>query len=49
MSRLQHDASLRNRMGGAGNQAMLDNWTEEIHISRYLELIETIRRQKAQG
>jgi glycosyltransferase involved in cell wall biosynthesis len=47
MSRLQQDREERRSLGQAARQAMLCKWTEEIHISNYLEIIENIRKEKA--
>jgi len=47
MSRLQQDGEKRRSLGLAAREAVLRKWTEEIHISNYLDIIENIRMDKA--
>lgn len=46
MERLRLDRSLRTRLGEAGFQAYRARWTEEIHMERYLSLIDDIAARK---
>lgn len=46
MERLRADGDLRNRLGEAGYQAYRARWTEEVHIGRYLSLIDDIAARK---
>jgi glycosyltransferase involved in cell wall biosynthesis len=47
MSRLQQDSEQRKRFGLAGREAVLSKWSEQIHISNYLDLIKHIRKEKS--
>ncbi len=47
MERLQQDVSLRERLGRSGAHALRTLWTEDTHISRYLELIRRLQDEKA--
>jgi glycosyltransferase involved in cell wall biosynthesis len=42
MSRLLNDATLRDELGQRGYQAYLDQWTPEVHLSRYLSLVDRL-------
>jgi len=42
VSNLVEDPSYRDQLGEEGHQAYLRNWTEEVHLKRYFELIEEV-------
>lgn len=46
MERLRTDQGLRDKLGENGYQAYRARWTEEVHMERYLGLIEEIRARK---
>ncbi|MGH2375533.1 MAG: glycosyltransferase family 4 protein, partial [bacterium] len=46
MERLRVDGDLRNRLGEAGYRAYRARWTEEVHVERYLSLIDDIAARK---
>jgi glycosyltransferase involved in cell wall biosynthesis len=46
MSRLQGNREERNALGTAGNQALARYWSEETHVSRYLEIIASLYHKK---
>jgi glycosyltransferase involved in cell wall biosynthesis len=49
MDRLQKDQALRNKLGESGYRAYRSRWTAELHLARYLGLIEEIRARKHGG
>ena len=49
MDRLQKDQALRNQFGESGYRAYCSRWTAELHLARYLGLIEEIRARKNGG
>jgi len=46
MEQLRTDRRLRDKLGESGYQAYRARWTEEVHMERYLGLIEEIRARK---
>jgi len=46
MDRLAQDASYRNVLGERGFQAYREKWSEEVHVRRYLELIDRVTSEK---
>jgi glycosyltransferase involved in cell wall biosynthesis len=49
MDQLLDDANLRAKIGRRGYIALQQKWGAEVHIKRYLELVEQISRQKGQS
>lgn len=47
MDRLLGDAGFRDELGHRGHEAYLRNWTPEVHVKRYLALIEEIAEARA--
>ena len=43
MDSLRSDPQLRNELGERGHAAYLENWSDEPHLRRYLELVEEAR------
>jgi len=43
--RLAADAALRERLGAAGRRALEQNWSEEVVIERYLDLVRRVREK----
>jgi glycosyltransferase involved in cell wall biosynthesis len=48
MDRLLADSSYRNQLGQRGYQAYKKNWTAEVHMQRYFELIDEIAATRSQ-
>jgi glycosyltransferase involved in cell wall biosynthesis len=46
MERLEGEAALRQEWGERGYQAYLRNWTAEVHLDRYLALVQKFRAAK---
>jgi glycosyltransferase involved in cell wall biosynthesis len=46
VSRLQHNAEHRRELGRTGRRALLSKWTEQIHVSRYLDIIHSSQLQR---
>lgn len=49
LERLRTDRELRDRLGEAGYRTFRSQWTEDVHLERYLSLIEEIRENKRRG
>ena len=49
MDRLLADSSYRNQLGQRGYQAYKKNWTAEVHMQRYFELIDEIAATRSQS
>jgi glycosyltransferase involved in cell wall biosynthesis len=47
MEKLLSDPGARAEMGSRGRRAALAQWTEDVHMVRYLELVDTLREQRA--
>jgi glycosyltransferase involved in cell wall biosynthesis len=47
LERLQNDRPFRDALGLAGYRAYREQWTEELHLERYLALIDDLRARKA--
>lgn len=47
LRRILDDPPLRDQLGARGYAAFLQSWTPQIHLNRYLSLIETIRATKS--
>jgi len=47
MEKLLNAPGLRAELGARGRHTALAQWTEEVHIARYLELVGTLREQRA--
>ncbi len=48
MDQLLYNPSYRNELGDRGFQAYQQNWTEEVHLKRYLSLIQDIAMKRRQ-
>jgi glycosyltransferase involved in cell wall biosynthesis len=46
LSRIRNDSVLRHRLGEAGQRTYQARWTVDVHVERYLGLVERIRAQK---
>jgi len=46
MQKLLIDPALRAQLGARGRRMALAEWTEDVHIARYLELIGTLISQR---
>ena len=47
MARLLASPGLRMEFGTCGRRTALTQWTEDVHVARYLELIRSLMRQRA--
>ncbi|MBN8733912.1 MAG: glycosyltransferase family 4 protein [Acidobacteria bacterium] len=47
LRRILDDPPLRDQLGARGYAAFLQSWTPQVHLNRYLALIETIRATKS--
>ena len=47
MEKLLANPDLGTEIGRRGRQAVLAQWTEEVHMARYLALVEEVREQRA--
>lgn len=47
LNQMLEDPGLRRKLGLRGYQAFREKWTAEVHIKRYLDLIEAIAQSKA--
>jgi glycosyltransferase involved in cell wall biosynthesis len=46
METLASDPALRNELGAKGYDAFLKYWNEDAHLAKYMELIETLSRER---
>ncbi len=47
MQLLLDSQELRAELGGRGRRTALAQWTEDVHLTRYLDLVATLREQRA--
>lgn len=47
MERLRTEPQLRTELGRRGHNAVMQNWTAEVHLSKYLELVESLSASPA--
>ena len=47
LERLAGDEALRRKLGAQGHAAYLEKWTPDLHISRYLEIIDEARARRS--
>jgi glycosyltransferase involved in cell wall biosynthesis len=47
MECLQTEPGLRDQLGACGRNAVAQNWTVELHLARYLQIIESIMANRA--
>jgi glycosyltransferase involved in cell wall biosynthesis len=46
LDRLQADPALRRALGDSGRRTFLERWTSEVHVQRYLAVIEGCREAR---
>lgn len=49
MRRLQGDPHHRGRLGAAGHRALLERWSEDVVVSRYLEIVSAAGERRKQA
>ena len=47
MKSLQADPGLRDQLGARGRNAVAQNWTVEVHLARYLQIVESLIATRA--
>ena len=49
MARLQRDTGLRDELGANGYRACRERWSEDVVITRFLDLVDAARQKRAPG